>query len=83
MPEPRLGSALPMPSSLIEREGAVTAVRAHVDDRGLCVLCDVGDRLGRDVITGRLDVITKPRAEIEFDFNRHRRAPGECLKSRA
>jgi hypothetical protein len=47
------------------------------------VLGDVGDRLGRDVITGRLDVLTKPRAEIKVEFDRHRRTPGQCLESRA
>jgi hypothetical protein len=44
-----------------EGEGAVTAVHAHVDDRCLRVLCDVGNRLRRDVVTRRLDVLTKPR----------------------
>ena len=33
-----------------ESEGTVAAVHAHVDDRGPCVLCDVGDRLRRDVL---------------------------------
>ena len=44
------------------------------------MLCDVRDRLRRDVITGRLDVLTKPRAEIQVEVDRHRGAPGECLE---
>jgi len=48
-----------------EGEGTVTGVHAHVDDRGLCVLGGVGDRLRRDVVTGRLDVLIEPRAEIQ------------------
>ena len=45
------------------------------------MLGDVGDRLRRDVITGRLNVLTKPRAEIQVEFDRHRGPPGECLES--
>jgi hypothetical protein len=63
-----------------EGEGTVTVIRAYVDDRGLCVLGGVGDRLRRDVVTGRLDVLIKPRAEIKVEFDRHRGAPGECLQ---
>jgi hypothetical protein len=61
-------------------EDTVTGVHAHVDDRGLCVLGGVGDRLRRDVITGRLDVLVKPRAEIQVEFDRHRGAPAERLQ---
>src|SRR5260370_2763415 len=62
-----------------EGEGAVTAVRAHVDYRGLRVLGGVGERLRRDVITGRLNLLPQPRAEIKVEFDRHRGAPGQCL----
>ena len=48
-----------------EGEGTVTGLHAHVDDRGLCVLGAVGDRLRRDVVTGRLDVLIEPQAEIQ------------------
>jgi hypothetical protein len=32
------------------------------------------------VVTGRLDVLSKPWAEIQVEFDRHRGAPGECLQ---
>ena len=47
------------------------------DDRGACVLRDVGDRLRRDVIGGRLNAFREPRAEIQFEFNRHRGPAGQ------
>jgi DNA-binding CsgD family transcriptional regulator len=66
-----------------EGEGTVTGIHAHVDDRSPCVLGGVSDRLRRDVVTGCLDVLIKPRTEIQVEFDRHRGSPGECLQRRA
>jgi phage terminase large subunit-like protein len=50
-----------------EGEGAVAAVHAHVDDRGPCVLCDVGNRLRRDVVGA---ILTKLKLSEADDDNR-------------
>src|SRR6202034_4688590 len=66
-----------------EGEGAVAAVYPHGDDRRLRVLCGVGQRLGRDVIAGHLEMLRGRRAEFEVQVDRHRGAPGERLERRA
>jgi hypothetical protein len=64
-------------------EGAVTAVHAHVDDRGPGVLCHVGNRLRGDVISGRLNAFREPRAQIQVGFNRHRGSAGQRFERRS
>jgi hypothetical protein len=58
-------------------------VYPQVDDRCLRVLGGVGERLGRGVISGRLDLLPRRRAQIQVELDRHRRAPGERLERRA
>src|SRR6185437_2090575 len=53
-------------------EGAVVALYPQVDDCCLGVLGGVGERLGRGVISSRLDLLVQRRAEIQVELDRHR-----------
>jgi hypothetical protein len=60
-----------------DREGecAVVALYPQVDDRCLRVLGGIGERLGRDVITGRLDLLPQRRSEIKIELDRYQFVP--------
>jgi len=82
MPEPRRGSAPPMPLSRIASVRAPSRpYYPHVDDRRVRVLCGVGKRFGRDVIGRHLEGFPEPRAETRVERNRHGRAPGQGFKA--
>lgn len=82
MPEPRRGSAPPMPLSRIASVRAPSRpYYPHVDDRRVRVLCGVGKRFGRDVIGRHLEGFPEPRAETRVERDRHGRAPGQGFKA--
>src|SRR6185369_100185 len=77
----RVGAADPVVDDL-DACDAVPATDAHLDGGRLRVLRDVGQRLGDDVVRGRLDGGRQPVVEVVVDVDGERGAPGESLEGR-
>ncbi len=67
----------------LQREPAVRRLRAHARHPRPCVLDDVRQRLGDDVVGGRLDRLGQPLGQLEVELDGERRAGGEHLERRA
>ena len=71
MPEPRPASTPPMPSSRTSSVRTPSSCEAiKLDDVRVRVLGDVGERLGGDVVGGRLDRRRQPLVERHVDVDR-------------
>ena len=65
----------------LDDRAAVAAADRDGDTRRRRVLGDVGQRLGDDVVGGRLDGLGQAPVERDGDVDRHRRAVGELLSA--
>ena len=80
-PDPLL-SRLPRLRHLNRQRRLAVGLDAHVDLGRLCVLGDVGERFGNDVIGGHFGRLGQPSMDGEVEFDSHRGAAGQRIECR-